>query len=183
MALVRHAPSVGDTVKGTSYAFTTHDRFSDRTADDRRHRPGRGRSCDGATTPSINRRRWSHRGEHALLDRAAQQLDEYFDGDRTDFELPLEPAGTPFQKEAWTTLRTIPYGETISYGEQARRLGDKNKSRAVGAANGQNPIPIVVPCHRVVGSNGHLTGFGGGIEVKAWLLDHEFKVRAGQAST
>ena len=122
------------------------------------------------------------RGDHPVLDRAAGQLDEYFAGDRVDFDLPLEPHGTPFQLTAWTALGTIPYGETISYGEQARRLGDKNKSRAVGAANGRNPIPIVVPCHRVVGSNGHLTGFGGGIETKAWLLDHELKVRA-QAST
>ena len=72
----------------------------------------------------------------------------------------------------------IPFGETISYGEQAVMLGDKNKSRAVGAANGKNPIPIVVPCHRVVGSNGHLTGFAGGLNMKAWLLDHEFRVRA-----
>ncbi len=75
-------------------------------------------------------------------------------------------------------MRSIPFGETISYGEQARRLGDKNKSRAVGAANGRNPIPIVVPCHRVVGSNGHLTGFAGGLGVKAWLLEHELEVRA-----
>jgi methylated-DNA-[protein]-cysteine S-methyltransferase len=117
-------------------------------------------------------------GEHALLDEAVRQLDEYFEGDRLEFELPLEPIGTPFQLQAWMALRDIPYGETISYGEQARRLGDRNKSRAVGAANGKNPIPIVVPCHRVVGSNGHLTGFGGGIEVKAWLLEHELRVRA-----
>jgi methylated-DNA-[protein]-cysteine S-methyltransferase len=89
----------------------------------------------------------------------------------------LAPAGTEFQRMAWTALRSIPFGETISYGEQARRLGDKNKSRAVGAANGKNPIPIVVPCHRVVGANGHLTGFAGGIDVKAWLLDHELAVR------
>jgi methylated-DNA-[protein]-cysteine S-methyltransferase len=117
-------------------------------------------------------------GEHALLDEAVRQLDEYFEGHRLEFELPLEPIGTPFQLQAWLALRDIPYGETISYGEQARRLGDRNKSRAVGAANGKNPIPIVVPCHRVVGSNGHLTGFGGGIEVKAWLLEHELRVRA-----
>ncbi len=117
-------------------------------------------------------------GAHAIVDEAARQLDEYFEGERLEFELPLEPSGTPFQLDAWTALRAIPFGETISYGEQARRLGDRNKSRAVGAANGKNPIPIVVPCHRVVGANGHLTGFGGGIEVKAWLLDHEMRVRA-----
>ncbi len=118
-------------------------------------------------------------GENPVLDRAAVQLDEYFRGTRTEFDLPIAPRGTAFQQQAWGALCTIPFGETISYGEQARRLGDKNKSRAVGAANGKNPIPIVVPCHRVVGSNGHLTGFAGGIEVKAWLLDHELRVRAG----
>jgi len=117
-------------------------------------------------------------GEHAVLDEAVRQLDEYFNGERLEFDLPLEPNGTPFQHQAWTALRSIPFGETISYGEQARRLGDRNKSRAVGAANGKNPIPIVVPCHRVVGSNGHLTGFAGGLNVKAWLLDHELRVRA-----
>jgi methylated-DNA-[protein]-cysteine S-methyltransferase len=117
-------------------------------------------------------------GEHAVLDRAVDQLGEYFDGVRIDFDLPLDPTGTIFQRDAWETLRSIPFGETITYGEQARRLGDKNKSRAVGAANGRNPIPIVVPCHRVVGSNGHLTGFAGGIGIKAWLLDHELRVRA-----
>jgi methylated-DNA-[protein]-cysteine S-methyltransferase len=116
-------------------------------------------------------------GDNPVLDRAVEQLREYFAGTRTDFDLPIAPAGTDFQRQAWDALRTIPFGETITYGEQARRLGDKNKSRAVGAANGKNPIPIVVPCHRVVGSNGHLTGFAGGLGVKAWLLDHELNVR------
>jgi len=116
-------------------------------------------------------------GEHAVLDRAVEQLDEYFRGERTEFDLPLAPKGTPFQQQAWLVLREIPFGETITYGEQARRLGDPNKSRAVGAANGKNPIPIVVPCHRVVGANGQLTGFGGGLDTKAWLLDHEWRVR------
>ena len=113
------------------------------------------------------------RGEHPVLDLAVEQLEEYFAGSRSEFDLPLDPRGTAFQQQAWHALRRIPYGETISYGEQARMLGDKNKSRAVGAANGRNPIPIVVPCHRVVGSNGHLTGFAGGLDTKAWLLDHE----------
>jgi methylated-DNA-[protein]-cysteine S-methyltransferase len=117
-------------------------------------------------------------GEHAVLDRAVEQLQEYFAGERIDFDLPLDPDGTAFQKQAWDALVRIPFGETISYGDQAVMLGDKNKSRAVGAANGKNPIPIVVPCHRVVGSNGHLTGFAGGLNVKAWLLDHELAVRA-----
>lgn len=116
--------------------------------------------------------------EHQVLAAAVEQLGEYFVGTRTDFELPLSPRGTEFQHDAWSALRTIPYGETISYGEQARRLGDRNKARAVGVANGKNPIPIVVPCHRVMGANGHLTGFAGGVEVKAWLLDHERAVLA-----
>jgi len=112
-------------------------------------------------------------GEHPLLDAAADQLGEYFAGARTDFDLPLDPHGTDFQLRAWQALRTIPYGETVSYGEQARRVGDANKARAVGAANGKNPISIIVPCHRVIGADGSLTGFGGGVETKAWLLAHE----------
>jgi methylated-DNA-[protein]-cysteine S-methyltransferase len=117
------------------------------------------------------------RGAVDVLDRARAQLSEYFAGDRTEFELPLAPLGTAFQQQAWTALRVIPFGETISYGEQAASMGDRRKARAVGAANGQNPIPIVVPCHRVVGTNGKLTGFAGGLDTKAWLLDHERKVR------
>jgi methylated-DNA-[protein]-cysteine S-methyltransferase len=108
-----------------------------------------------------------------ILADAVEQLTEYFAGERQDFELPLDPVGTEFQQQVWMVLRTIPYGRTISYGEQAARLGDKNKSRAVGAANGRNPISIIVPCHRVVGSNGKLTGFAGGLDNKDWLLRHE----------
>lgn len=108
-----------------------------------------------------------------VLDLAVCQLGEYFAGTRTEFDLPLDPIGTPFQLAAWEALRTIPYGRTISYGEQARRLGDARKARSIGAANGRNPISIIVPCHRVVGADGSLTGFAGGLEVKAWLLDHE----------
>ena len=118
--------------------------------------------------------------EHAVLAQAAAELGEYFAGERQTFDVPLAPRGTEFQLAAWQALRTIPYGETVSYGEQARRLGDARKARAVGAANGRNPLPIIVPCHRVVGANGHLTGFGGGIECKAWLLDHEREVRQRQ---
>lgn len=114
----------------------------------------------------------------AVLAEAVSQLEEYFAGERTEFDLPLDPQGTPFQQTAWAALRRIPYGSTISYGEQARSLGDPNKARAVGAANGRNPIGIIVPCHRVVGSNGSLTGFAGGLESKAWLLDHERRVLA-----
>ena len=109
----------------------------------------------------------------AVLDAVDQQLVEYFAGDRTAFDVDLDPHGTPFQLVAWQALRTIPYGSTVSYGEQARRLGDARKARAVGAANGRNPISIIVPCHRVVGADGSLTGFGGGLAAKAWLLDHE----------
>jgi methylated-DNA-[protein]-cysteine S-methyltransferase len=109
----------------------------------------------------------------AVLGETVRQLQQYFAGDRRDFDLPLDPVGTEFQQQVWQVLRGIPYGETISYGEQARRLGDVNKSRAVGAANGRNPISIIVPCHRVVGSTGKLTGFAGGLDTKAWLLRHE----------
>ena len=116
-------------------------------------------------------------GTTPLLDEALRQLDEYFAGTRRDFDLPLDPPGTPFQQSAWMVLRTIPYGKTMSYGEQARRLGDPNKARAVGAANGKNPLSIVVPCHRVIGSGGQLTGFAAGLDVKSWLLDHEHQPR------
>jgi len=108
-----------------------------------------------------------------VLRATVTQLGEYFAGERHEFDLPLDPVGTSFQLSAWLELRRIPYGQTISYGEQARRLGDVNKSRAVGAANGRNPISIIVPCHRVVGANGSLTGFAAGLEAKAWLLRHE----------
>jgi len=116
-------------------------------------------------------------GTTPVLDEAISQLQEYFAGTRREFDLPLDPAGTEFQQSAWMVLRTIPYGQTISYGQQAEQLGDPNKARAVGAANGKNPLSIVVPCHRVVGSNGHLTGFAAGIDVKSWLLDHERQPR------
>jgi methylated-DNA-[protein]-cysteine S-methyltransferase len=101
------------------------------------------------------------------------QLDEYFDGVRRSFDLPLRLHGTTFQVEVWEQLRRIPYGETISYGELARRVDRPEAARAVGAANGQNPIAIVVPCHRVIGADGSLTGFGGGLEWKRWLLARE----------
>lgn len=114
--------------------------------------------------------------KHPVLSVAVTQLGEYFDGRRQDFDLPLDPTGTEFQQSAWTALRTIPFGTTVSYGEQAEQMGDKRKARAVGAANGRNPISIIVPCHRVVGSNGSLTGFAGGIDTKDWLLTHERRV-------
>jgi methylated-DNA-[protein]-cysteine S-methyltransferase len=102
-----------------------------------------------------------------------EQLDEYFAGRRRRFDLPLAPAGTPFQRQVWEALAAIPYGETRTYGEVARSLGRPDASRAVGAANGANPLPIVIPCHRVVGSDGSLTGFGGGLETKSALLELE----------
>ncbi|HKN52835.1 MAG TPA: methylated-DNA--[protein]-cysteine S-methyltransferase [Amycolatopsis sp.] len=108
-----------------------------------------------------------------IFARAETELKEYFAGQRREFEVPLAFAGTPFQRLVWTALREIPYGETMSYGELAERLGKPSAARAVGLANGKNPIGIIVPCHRVVGSNGSLTGYGGGLERKRYLLDFE----------
>ncbi len=116
---------------------------------------------------------------HRLLEATICQLEEYFAGARTDFDLPLDPQGTAFQHQAWEVLRTIPYASTMTYREQAEALGDPNKARAVGAANGRNPIGIIVPCHRVVATSGALTGFAGGLSTKAWLLEHERRVAAG----
>jgi len=101
------------------------------------------------------------------------QLKEYFAGTRKDFDLKVDPEGTEFQRKVWKTLQTIPYGQTISYGEQAARMGNPSASRAVGAANGSNPISIVIPCHRVIGASGALTGYASGVERKQWLLEHE----------
>jgi methylated-DNA-[protein]-cysteine S-methyltransferase len=112
-------------------------------------------------------------GAARTLAFAREQLDAYFAGERTTFDLPLAARGTPFQERVWAALRGIPYGETISYRELARRIGDAGAVRAVGAANGRNSLSIVVPCHRVIGADGSLTGFGGGIERKRWLLEHE----------
>jgi len=109
----------------------------------------------------------------APLREAARQLERYFAGRLREFDLPLVPEGTPFQLEVWRALRRIPYGKTISYGELARRVGRPAASRAVGAANGRNPLPIVVPCHRVIGADGSLTGFGGGVGIKQALLELE----------
>lgn len=109
----------------------------------------------------------------APLAYAIDQLSEYFEGDRTEFDLPVTMHGTPFQLEVWDVLRTIRFGETLSYGQVAARIGRPAASRAVGAANGANHLPIVVPCHRVIGADGTLTGFGGGLDAKRWLLDFE----------
>lgn len=104
---------------------------------------------------------------------ASRQLREYFAGERTVFDLPLAPRGTEFQRRVWSALLEIPAGATCFYGEIAARVGRPSASRAVGAANGQNPLVVVVPCHRVVGANGTLTGYGGGLDRKRWLLEHE----------
>jgi len=116
-----------------------------------------------------------------LLVRVRQQLNEYFAGQRKAFDLPLRYAGSPFQQRVWAGLLSIGYGETLSYLDLARRLGDEKSLRAVGQANGQNPIAIVIPCHRVIGAGGALTGYGGGLGRKRWLLDHEARVLRGRA--
>lgn len=108
-----------------------------------------------------------------LLAEAVRQLNAYFDGTLTAFALPIRQEGTAFRMACWQALCTIPYGETISYGEQARRIGKPKAIRAVGGANHHNPISIIVPCHRVIGADGSLTGYGGGVEIKQWLLEHE----------
>lgn len=108
-----------------------------------------------------------------ILARARDQLEEYFAGTRLEFNLPLGPHGTPFQQEVWSALTTIPYGRTRTYGELARQLGTPTGPRAVGAANGQNPLPVVIPCHRVIGADGSLVGYGGGLDRKRALLDLE----------
>jgi methylated-DNA-[protein]-cysteine S-methyltransferase len=129
--------------------------------------PGGAAPPEAGWTPSV-------RGP---VKEAVRQLEEYFAGRRTEFDLPLVPQGTGFQMTVWRHLRDIPYGETISYGELARRVGNPKASRAVGSANGSNPLPIVIPCHRVIGSSGKMTGFGGGIPVKEALLALESKQR------
>ncbi len=107
------------------------------------------------------------------LPLAAQELKDYFAGTLQQFTVPLAPEGTPFQARVWALLREIPFAETTTYGALATQLGNPNASRAVGLANGSNPLPIIVPCHRVIGANGRLTGFAGGLPAKSWLLDWE----------
>jgi methylated-DNA-[protein]-cysteine S-methyltransferase len=115
--------------------------------------------------------------EPSAFDEPVRQLRAYFSGELHDFSLALKPSGTEFQLRVWTELQAIPYGTTTSYGELARRIGNPNGSRAVGLANGSNPIAIIVPCHRVIGASGKLTGFGGGLDIKQRLLDLERGVR------
>ena len=111
--------------------------------------------------------------KNEILKKAEKQLTEYFDGTRKDFDLELSLEGTDFQKKAWNELANIPYGETISYKDQSERIGNVKAIRAVGGANGKNKISIILPCHRVIGKNGSLTGYGGGLDKKKWLLDFE----------
>lgn len=128
---------------------------------DQRHRP------DGSTFGAP---------DAELFTDAARQLDEYFAGERTEFDLPLALSGTEFQQRVWAGLRDIPYGETVSYGWLAQHIGQPTASRAVGLANGKNPVGIIVPCHRVIGSTGSLTGYGGGLDRKRFLLAFEQRV-------
>ncbi len=111
-----------------------------------------------------------------VLEHAARELDEYFAGRRRAFTVPLTPEGTAFQRTVWTALATIPFATTWSYGQLARAIGQPSAARAVGAANGKNPLSIIVPCHRVIGQDGSATGYGGGLVAKRWLLDHELAI-------
>lgn len=111
----------------------------------------------------------------AVIQQCVSQLEEYFDGSRKEFDLKLNLAGTTFQKKVWEYIQNIPFGETATYIEVAEALGSKKLTRAVGLANSKNPIPIIIPCHRIIGSSGKLTGYAGGIERKKWLLQHELK--------
>jgi len=129
--------------------------------------------------PMARLEKWA-KGKNSVLEATRAQLEEYFAGTRKQFDLPLAPQGTPFQKEVWHTLATIPYGETISYAQLAQRVGKPTAMRAVGAANGRNPLPIVLPCHRVIGADGSLTGFGGGLPTKQFLLELEGALKPAQ---
>ena len=124
-------------------------------------------AVDGAANPN------------PLIREALRQLRAYFAGRLANFELPLNPAGTVFQKSVWQALLAVPFGATLSYGEIATRVGNPRGARAVGLANGRNPIAIVVPCHRIIGRDGSLTGYGGGLDRKRWLLAHEQRGRPG----
>lgn len=117
--------------------------------------------------------------EEPELQRTVTQLEEYFQGDRKEFQIPLNPQGTAFQKKVWKLLETIPFGSTRSYQDMANDLGDPKVIRAAASANGKNPIAIIIPCHRVIGSDGSLTGYAGGLHRKKWLLEHESPIKQG----
>jgi methylated-DNA-[protein]-cysteine S-methyltransferase len=116
---------------------------------------------------------WRNKNARKIIQDTETQLKEYFSGKRKSFDVPLNPKGTEFQMQVWNELKKIPYGRTLTYGEQAKRLNRPNSARAVGAANGKNPIGIIIPCHRVIGANGELTGFAGGLDSKRLLLSLE----------
>jgi len=128
---------------------------------------------DVPSRPPRDMESWVEDAATPPLRDAAVQLREYFDGRRREFDLPIRLRGTLFQRRVWDVLREIPYGATMSYGQLAKRIDNPNASRAVGLANGRNPVAILVPCHRVIGADGSLTGYGGGLERKQWLLAHE----------
>ena len=134
-------------------------------------------TCDGEALQSIEFGKIQREGvlweEVGLLEAAKRELLEYLEGRRREFDLPLKPEGTEFQKRVWKALLTIPYGETRSYGQIAAQIGNPKACRAVGMANHKNPLPIVIPCHRVIGSGGSLVGYGGGLDRKVWLLKLE----------
>lgn len=132
------------------------------------------RAEDGALTAILfGDQRTGLSGSDQILDQAEAELKEYFAGERKEFTVPVRLMGTEFQKKVWAALAEIPYGETATYGEIAARIGKPKACRAVGTANHHNPVPIIVPCHRVIGAGGSLTGYGGGLEVKAYLLTLE----------
>lgn len=132
-----------------------------------------GRALTSLCLPGYDLPESAEEREDPVLREAKQQLDDYFAGKRRHFDLKLAPHGTEFQTSVWRELSRIPFGTTISYADLARRIGQPKACRAVGAANGRNPIAIIVPCHRVIGADGTLTGYGGGLDCKRWLLKHE----------
>jgi methylated-DNA-[protein]-cysteine S-methyltransferase len=138
--------------------------------------PGGAAAAPAEPAPPPALRASPRRTGHAVLEQASCELSGYFAGRRRDFSVPIRLEGTPFQLRVWRALATIPFGATLSYAELAERIGDPRAVRAVGAANGRNPLAILLPCHRVIGSDGSLTGFAGGLPLKRWLLDHEARV-------
>lgn len=137
---------------------------------------------DGIAITRVDFEASSAHDEHPLLSRAANALEAYLSGRSQTFEVPLAPEGTAFQRAVWTALTTIPFGETRTYTDVARAVGRPAAVRAVGAANGRNPLAIVVPCHRVIGANGTLTGYAGGLAAKLWLLEHERRTASRHAA-
>lgn len=138
--------------------------------------------ADGRGGPRVDADAVPEDAENAVLRRARDELGQYFGGGRTGFDLPLDLTGTPFQMRVWAEVGRVPYGETVSYGELARRIGCASAARAVGGANARNPVPVIVPCHRVVGARGELTGFGGGLARKRFLLGLESREGAALGS-